>query len=374
MVRQAHHERILIITFTLSLSKGALNYVANFRDRTLVKADGSDVRVLEYGHNRYGRLYPAWSPDGSRIAVATPAGSYFTRSDLLLFTMSVDGTGVRILARRIDQGMVEAVGPSQWFAVDAASCSAGVVVPDPAANPVLVRDCEALVEAIGRTGVTGLNWSPDSPITEWEGVTVDAPAKGDSHTDALVPPRRVRELSLGIPFPLALDSLLHWVADLTGLRLLDLSGANLSGPIPPALGSLTKLVELDLSGNALGGPIPSELGNLTALKNLGLGSNGLSGPVPPELGRLTKLVNLDLSRNGLDGPIPSELGNLAALKQLDLSFNSLTGSIPPELGNLSKLETLNLIFNANLGGCIPLVLREQIIGHQPLGYCDQGAK
>ena len=81
-------------------------------------------------------------------------------------------------------------------------------------------------------------------------------------------------------------------------------------------------------------------------------------------------MELDVSRNYLDGPIPLELGNLTGLKQLDLSSNRLSGSIPHELGNLSALEMLNLTFNANLGGCIPLILREQNIGHQPLGYCD----
>ena len=326
----------------------------------VVKLDSLDIRNLGSG------LYAAWSPNGSSIAISTPYGS-----DTVLYTRAADGTGVRILARITDHGMVGAADPGQWFAVDVASCSAGVVVPDPAANPGLVRDCQVLVEAIDRTGVTGLNWSPDSPMTEWEGVTVDASAKGESHTDAPMPPRRVRELSLGKTVPVAGDFLLHWVADLSGLRLLDLSGANLSGSIPPELGSLTKLVELDLSGNSLGGPIPSELGNLTALKNLDLGSNSLSGPVPPELGSLTKLVELDLSRNALGGPIPSELGNLAPLKRMDLSFNRLSGSIPPEWGNLSALETLNLISNANLGGCIPLVLKEQNLGDQPLGFCDQ---
>ena len=336
----------------------------------LVKADGSDVRKLEYGHNRYGRLYHAWSPDGSTIAVATTASSILAKSSVLLFTMAPDGSGVRILARRAANGMVESVDPDGWLAVDATSCSAGVVVPEPAANPGLVRDCEVLVEAIGRTGIIGLNWSPDSPIAEWEGVTVDTTAEADSHTDEATSPRRVRELFFGKPFPVAGNSILYWMADLTGLRLLDLSGANLSGPIPLDLGELTQLVELDLSDNALGGPIPSELGNLTALKQLRLSSNGLSGPVPPELGELTELVELDLSRNILDGPIPSELGNLSGLKQLNLSFNSLSGSIPPEFSNLSTLETLNLVSNANLGGCIPLILKEQNIGHQPLEYCD----
>ena len=123
----------------------------------LVKADGSDVRKLEYA-DWYGKFYSAWSPDGSKIAVATTSSSVRARSGVLLFTTAADGSGVRILARRTADGTVEAVDPGRWLAVYAASCSAGVVVPDPVANPGLVRDCEVLVEAIGRTGVTGLNW------------------------------------------------------------------------------------------------------------------------------------------------------------------------------------------------------------------------
>ena len=332
----------------------------------LVKADGSDVRELEYA-DWFGKLYSAWSPDGSKIAVATTSFS----AGVLLFTTAADGSGVRILARRTADGTVEAVDPGRWLAVDAASCSAGVVVPDPVANPGLVRDCEVLVEAIGRTGVTGLNWSADSPIAEWEGVTVDAPAKADSYTGAPISPRRVRELSLGEPFPVAgHSSILHRVADITGLRLLDLSGANLSGTIPPELGRLTQLVELDLSGNALGGSIPSELGNLTALKQLRLSSNGLSGPIPPELGRLTNLVELDVSRNYLDGPIPLELGNLTGLKQLDLSSNRLSGSIPHELGNLSALEYLDLK-STGVSGCIPSGLQGKVVGYIEPEHCSQ---
>ena len=55
VVRQAHHERILIIPFNLSLSKGALNYVANLRNGTLIQGfDRTELKGLR-NHFQGGR-------------------------------------------------------------------------------------------------------------------------------------------------------------------------------------------------------------------------------------------------------------------------------------------------------------------------------
>ena len=96
----------------------------------LVKPDGTDRRRLE--------LSPAlgegsalglvvWSPDGSRIAIHNPLRQ-------LLVTMDRDGGNPRTLY----EGHLRP-------AVDAAVCSAGIVVPDPEANSGLVRNCETLL-------------------------------------------------------------------------------------------------------------------------------------------------------------------------------------------------------------------------------------
>ena len=63
-----------------------------------------------------------------------------------------------------------AVAPKQAATGD---CATGGAVPDAANNPGLVSDCEALLsarEALARTG--SLNWSADTPITKWDGITV----------------------------------------------------------------------------------------------------------------------------------------------------------------------------------------------------------
>ena len=57
---------------------------------------------------------------------------------------------------------------------DTPTCSTGAAVPDPANNPGLVSDCEILL-AVRDTlaSYATLDWSAATPITHWEGVTVE---------------------------------------------------------------------------------------------------------------------------------------------------------------------------------------------------------
>ena len=223
-----------------------------------------------------------------------------------------------------------------------ASCAAGGAVADPANNPGLVSDCDALLAARDTlAGTATLNWSASRPIRRWYGVTV-----ADS--------------------PLRITRLEFWGKRLTGmvpselgglsnLRSLYLYGHQLTGPIPMELGGLAKLESLYLHDNQLTGPIPSELGGLTNLRSLYLSRNQLTGPIPVELGGLSNLEQLSLDQNQLTGGIPAGLGGLANLESLYLHENQLTGSIPAELGDLSNLRTLRLDHN-QLAGEIPTEL------------------
>ena len=103
---------------------------------------------------------------------------------------------------------------------------------------------------------------------------------------------------------------------------LSLSGNQLTGPIPPQLGSLSNLEELYLSQNQLSGSIPTELGNLASLTVLSLWSNQLTGMVPASLVRLTNLEELYLSQNQFVGCIPAGLQTVPTndLADLGLSF------------------------------------------------------
>ena len=68
----------------------------------------------------------------------------------------------------------------------------------------------------------------------------------------------------------------RWLTRLALVRVLELGGNRLSGPIPPEIGNL--------SVNELSGPIPPEIANLAALEYLNLGQN--SGLCTPDDSRL----------------------------------------------------------------------------------------
>ena len=126
------------------------------------------------------------------------------------------------------------------------TCANGTVITNPGSNRGLVYDCEVLLAAKDTLrGTAALNWSADTAIASWDGITVSGT------------PGRVREL--------------------------DLSGEGLNGAIPGELGDLYELTELDLSNNGLTGDIPEELGWLYNLEEVRLSGNTLTGCLPVDL-------------------------------------------------------------------------------------------
>ena len=222
-------------------------------------------------------------------------------------------------------------------------CVSGGAVVD-ATNTGLLSDCGMLLAARDTlAGTASLNWSADTPITEWNGVVL-----GGTHG-------HVTELDLGA---LGLNGRIpKELGSLANLRWLFLGQNQLTGEIPPELGGLSNLTGLWLSSNQLTGEIPPELGRLSNLTQLVLGGNQLTGEIPPELGGLSNLTELVLGGNQLTGEIPPELGGLSNLTRLVLADNQLTGEIPPELGGLSNLAELFLDGN-QLTGCVPVGLRD----------------
>ena len=269
--------------------------------------------------------------------------------------------------------------------VDTSECATGGAVTNASSNLGLVSDCETLLGArdtLVGTG-TSLNWSASTPMTSWDGVTMEGtPARvtqlslwnrglrgtipaqlGSMTTLTLLDLSTALEVCEG---DVCRDTEEHERNRLTGpipsdlgrlskLEWLSLSRNRLTGPIPSDLGRLSKLEWLSLSRNELTGPIPADLSNLTSLSLLALGGNQLTGPVPTWLGDLTSLEGLYLWGNQLTGPIPTELGHLGNLKWLELGSNQLSGSIPSDLGNLANLERLTLHKN-QLSGTIPTQL------------------
>ena len=221
-----------------------------------------------------------------------------------------------------------------------ARCGNGVAVPSPYDNLKLVSDCVTLLHTRFWIDVDRrLDWQTDTPIHEWEGLTVD-----DSTAEVVgieLPERGLRGM---IPPELG---------NLNRLRLLNFRHNELTGKIPREVGNLADLEVLNLTDNAIDGTIPSEIIGLSNLTMLQLGGNLIEGQLPAELGDLTALTHLELGINRLTGGIPSELGNLTNLRVLSLALNQLSGGIPPELGRLNKLEVLWLAGCSRLSGRIP---------------------
>ena len=295
--------------------------------------------------------------------------------------------------------------------VDTTACATGGAVTNASSNPGLVSDCETLLEArdtLVGTG-TSLNWSPNTPITSWDGVTVEGTPARVSELSLLnrglrgtIPAElenltSLKILDLGTTFevceggvcretdenernqltggiPAAMGGLqsLEFLSltrnqltgsiptdlgNLSSLSAFALGGNQLTGAVPTWLGNMTNLERLHLWGNELTGKVPIELSNLNKLTQLELGSNRLSGSIPVELGSLSNLTLLTLHQNQMTGPIPSQLGNLSKLEELSLWGNQLTGSIPVSLGSLVNLERLYLSQN-QLTGCIPAALQD----------------
>lgn len=96
-----------------------------------------------------------------------------------------------------------------------------------------------------------------------------------------------------------------------------------------------------LYSNNLNGPLPIAIGDLTKLEVLVLYDNELSGTLPPSLGKLTQLKRLWLEGEELSGNLPDSLGALINLERLTLD-GSFTGIMPLSLLNLTKLQDLRL--------------------------------
>lgn len=199
----------------------------------------------------------------------------------------------------------------------------------------------ALYEATGgpRWGINE-KWLTDAPLDQWHGVSVDGDGRVvglhflNNNLTGVIPPE---------------------LGSLDELQVLDFRFNELKGTIPPELGNLANLRILHLWANDLTGTIPPELGKLANLEDLWMGSNDLTGAIPPELGDLANLRELAVDANDLTGTIPPELGDLANLRELELWGTELTGPIPPTIGRLANLRKLNL-GAANLTGIIPAEL------------------
>jgi len=236
------------------------------------------------------------------------------------------------------------------------NCSNGIAVARPEQTPGLVRHCEILL-AIKESlaGEAKLNWSDQTPIWEWHGITIV-----NSSVPLINLDLHRRGLTGFIPEDLS---------DLTGLRNLVLSFNQLTGTIPPELGNLRDLEVLGLYQNRLTGGIPTEIGQLARLKVLDIGENRLRGGIPNELSNLTQLEEIWLNESQLTGEFPDFLADLTNLRRLNIGRNFLTGTIPATLGKDQQFDDLQLFPN-NLEGCIPDQLNRFDLHNVQLRFCS----
>ena len=195
-----------------------------------------------------GRPLAAWSADGTRIAIRSPGKPHANRS-VALFTMARDGTDVQVLVRG-GRSLVAENSRYEDIAFSIGSCTDGYVVSNPTDNPGLVKDCEtlsALRDAL--VGDVIVNWSPGTPIDEWDGIVIEGV------------PSRVTGLHLPAPIVLADNEL----------------NLELNGILPPELADLEKLQTLNLGYNLLTGHIPQVLAEMTGLHSVYLKDNRM-GP------------------------------------------------------------------------------------------------
>ena len=335
------------------------------RGRTLysVNADGSDLRSVEGGD------FLSPSPDGTRIA-------HFIddHSNVVLYTTSPDGWEVSALARRGEDQLLEAVGPELRPSADIASCSGGVVVPEPAKNPGLVGDCQALLKATGKLTITEVNWTANTPITDWQAVIVGVHSSWLGNNKQAEPSSQPRLLGLTISGRGLRGRISSEFGQLAELRTLSITESDLYGSIPRELTQLSKLQRLHLGGSGLHGPIPPELGGLEDLQELQLTFSDSSSVsrvnIPPELGELSSLRVLALSGRSVSGPIPPEFGKLTALRVLDLTDSNIGGEIPPELEDLPSLIEVKLDGVYGLSGCLPYRWKSKVNWTPPgMKYC-----
>ncbi|KAH0684965.1 hypothetical protein KY285_021693 [Solanum tuberosum] len=186
---------------------------------------------------------------------------------------------------------------------------------------------------------------------------------------------RLQLLDLGDGLSLRVDSL-EWIQHLFNMRILDLSGVDLSNAknwlhdinflrslvelrlsscqlpkLLPVFVNFTSLQVLDLSLNYLDVPFPSWLVNTSSqslvylnLKRSLLHENSFEGKLPPTLP--SKLKQLDLSSNNLEGPLARSIAQLRQLVVLNVAWNSFNDSITEHFLNFSDLRVLDLSSNS----------------------------
>ena len=155
---------------------------------------------------------------------------------------------------------------------------------------------------------------------------------------------------------------LEWLSHLSSIEVLDLSFTNLSvaNDWLEVVSHLPKLSRLILKSCDL--PPVTDLSSLPhinfskSLTFLELSTNHVTQSIFPWLFNYsTSLVDIYLSDNQLGGSIPDASGNMNSLRDLILDDNQLEGGIPKFFGNMCQLDTLSIKNNKLSGQLVEFI-------------------
>lgn len=129
------------------------------------------------------------------------------------------------------------------------------------------------------------------------------------------------------------------------------------GPRWITCNQMKQVIIIDLRAVAMKGPVLDklleplqQLKSLTVLKlNL---NRQLTGTLPPDLGSLSNLQELDLSNTGVAGVIPESWEGLRSLRTLSLMFTKVEGTIPSGVASLPSLQNI-YVASTRLCGPVP---------------------
>ena len=186
-------------------------------------------------------------------------------------------------------------------------------------------------------------WDLEKPMNEWPAVTL---------TDGRVTALKLTTSGV-IASEWALPAEIGDLAELTDLRICS---NKLTGDLPATLYELVKLEKLYFQNDNLTCSLSPDLAKLTNLTELYVDRNAnMTGSIPPEIGSLKKLMRLNISQTGIGGAIPAELGQCDALLQFMAFKTNLSGTLP-DIWDMPVLQTVMLHTNPGITGPLPASL------------------
>lgn len=177
-------------------------------------------------------------------------------------------------------------------------------------------------------------WNLNTPMTQWEGVSLENIAGELRVTRLMMQERGLRGV---------LPEQLKYLSELRNFSVE--ANKSLSGSFPTFLLENRKLQLLNLADNRFAGAIPSAVFDMPELTWLILMSNQFSGALPTNVGNASNMVTLYLNNNGFTGSLPASLANLTNLEYLSVAKNQFSGSLP-SFNQMSNLTLLDLSENA----------------------------